>query len=387
MIACLPRALRIAPRSVLLLFSPLLLAGWLSVLPTSAAAGEVSFKLEPGVAIPLGAPQSEIYDVGGSQSLKALFGITPYLDLGPTVSFVFLSPGSPGTESGVVWAVGPGLRLKRPHTAESLGGVSPWADIDALYIRTGDLNRAGLDAAVGVSLPVGESRNFWLGPFVRFLHVFQPSRVGYDDGDAKVLTIGLSVEVGSGAAPKAAPPEIRTVTRDVVREVVKEVPVVSCPDGDHDNVPDSVDRCPEVVGSLDDWGCPHYDKLVVQRDKLELKEKLYFGWNQSRLQPASFPVLDEVARAMKDNPGFRVQVQGHTDSTGNDDRNQTLSEERAAAVLDYLTSRGVSKERLASKGFSSSAPVGSNSTAAGREKNRRVEFVVHFVILNSGSAK
>jgi hypothetical protein len=98
----------------------------------NAAAGEVSFKLEPGVAIPLGAPQSEIYDVGGAQSLKALFGLTPYLDLGPTASFVFLSPGSPGTESGVVWGVGPGLRLKRPHTAESVGGLSPWVDIDAL---------------------------------------------------------------------------------------------------------------------------------------------------------------------------------------------------------------------------------------------------------------
>jgi OOP family OmpA-OmpF porin len=98
-------------------------------------------------------------------------------------------------------------------------------------------------------------------------------------------------------------------------------------------------------------------------------------------------VLDEVVRALNDNKGFRVQVEGHSDSSGADDHNQTLSEKRAEAVLDYLAAHGVAKDRLASKGFSSSVPLDTNTTAAGGENNRRVEFVVNFMILNNGGAK
>jgi OOP family OmpA-OmpF porin len=90
-------------------------------------------------------------------------------------------------------------------------------------------------------------------------------------------------------------------------------------------------------------------------------------------------------QALKDNKTFRVEVEGHADSTGPDDHNQTLSEKRAAAVLDYLAAHGVAKDRLSSKGFSSSVPIDTNATVAGRENNRRVEFVVNFTILNAGS--
>jgi outer membrane protein OmpA-like peptidoglycan-associated protein len=99
------------------------------------------------------------------------------------------------------------------------------------------------------------------------------------------------------------------------------------------------------------------------------------------------PVLDEVAQALKDNKSFRVQIEGHSSSEGGDGHNQTLSEQRAEAVLDYLIGKGIPRERLVSKGFSSSVPIDSNATSAGREANRRVEFVVHFNILDQESAK
>jgi outer membrane protein OmpA-like peptidoglycan-associated protein len=146
-----------------------------------------------------------------------------------------------------------------------------------------------------------------------------------------------------------------------------------------------VDRCPDVAGPTDNWGCPTYKKIVVQRDKIELKEKIQFAWNQAVLQEVSYPVLDEVAQALKDNKGFRVQVEGHASSEGLDDHNQTLSEQRAAAVLDYLVAHGIAKDRVVSKGFGSSVPVDTNTTIAGREANRRVEFVVNFIILDTGS--
>jgi outer membrane protein OmpA-like peptidoglycan-associated protein len=337
-----------------------------------ARATDFALKLEPGLAIPLSDPQADLYNVGGGQSLKALFGLTPFLDVGPSASFMMLPASTSGAEAGVVWGLGAGLRLKRPHDEQTFGGLSPWFDADLLYVRTGELNRTGLDAALGVSAPVGDLRAFWIGPFVRYLQVFQPDRAGFDNHDAKILTIGLSLEVGSGVARVN---ELQTVTKDVL----------SCPDRDGDGVPDSVDRCPEVVGNSDNWGCPEYKKIVVRRDRLELKEKLYFAWDQATLEEASFPVLDEVVQALKDNKSFRVQVEGHADSSGPDDHNQTLSEKRAAAVLDYLAAHGIAKDRLSSKGFSSSVPIDTNATVAGRENNRRVEFVVNFTILNAGS--
>lgn len=362
--------------------------------PLSAQAGDFALKLEPGVAIPLTAPQSEVFGVGAGQSVKALFGLTEWLDIGPNVSFLLLPDATRPAESGVAWGFGAGLRLKRPHDAESFYGISPWLDADALYIRTGALNRPGFDVALGASVPIGESRTWWVGPFVRYMQVIQGDRVGFDGTDAKILTLGVSFEAGSGLEREPQPPaEVVTneVIKEVITEVIKEVIVTKdvpyYPDRDLDTLPDGVDRCPEVVGPIDNWGCPNYKKVVVKKDKLELKEKLYFAWNEARLEPASYPLLDEVVIALNDNKGFRVQIEGHTDSSGGDDHNQTLSEKRASVVLDYLAEKGIAKERLISKGFSSSVPTDTNATVEGRENNRRVEFVVYFIILKDGSTK
>jgi outer membrane protein OmpA-like peptidoglycan-associated protein len=350
--------------------------------PSLANADDFSFKLEPGVSASLAAPQSQIYGTGGGQSLKALFGLTPYLDVGPSASFLFLPASTEGAEAGVVWGLGAGMRLKRPHDRESYYGVSPWFDADLLYMRTGGLNRPGFDAAVGLAVPIGESRNFWVGPFARYLHTGESERTGYDSRDAKVLIVGVSLEVGSGIQRKRIAPEIRET-----RPVEPIAAAIPCEDRDNDGIADNVDRCPDVAGLMEGGGCPNYDKLVVKKDKLELKEKLYFAWDKAKIEDASFPVLDEVVKALKDNLGFRVQVEGHADSSGADDHNQTLSEHRAEAVLAYLAAHDVAQDRLVSKGFSSSVPTDTNDTVAGRENNRRVEFVVSFIILNDGSVQ
>ena len=79
-------------------------------LPKAANAVHVSLKLEPGIAIPLSAPQSQIYNVGGGESLKALFRINRYLDVGPTGFFLFLPAEQKLAASGSVWGLGGGLR-------------------------------------------------------------------------------------------------------------------------------------------------------------------------------------------------------------------------------------------------------------------------------------
>jgi outer membrane protein OmpA-like peptidoglycan-associated protein len=362
--------------------------------PIVASSGiDVSFKLEPGLAIPLTAPQSEVFGLGVGQSVKALFGLTSWLDIGPTASFLLLSAQEPGTESGVAWGFGGGLRLKTPHTSEAFWGISPWLDADALYVRTGVLDRPGFSVGIGASVPIGEDRTFWVGPFARYQHVIQIDRDGFDNHDAKVLLLGLTFEAGTGVERQRTEPEARTVEKvvekEVVREVVKEVTreVFSCPDSDGDTIPDSIDHCPDVKGTLEQSGCPKYEKIVVKRDKLELKEKLFFEWDKARLEAASFPVLDEVVSALKENKSFKVQIEGHTDSTGGEQHNQSLSERRAVAVLDYLVTHGVPSTRLVSMGFASTVPLQSNATAAGRERNRRVEFLVSYIVVPTESAK
>jgi outer membrane protein OmpA-like peptidoglycan-associated protein len=348
-----------------------------------ARAGDFTLKVEPGVAVPLSRPQSELFEVGGSQMIKALWALNPNFDLGPSVSFLYLPADVSSSEAGIAWTFGGGVRFKRAHHApdnDAFYALSPWLDIDALYVRTGELNRAGFAAAAGLSVPVGAPRAVWLGPFVRYLQILQGTRSGaFDNRDAKLLTLGLSLEVGSRVERERHPVLSAPVARGVCPEPV------ACPDRDSDGVPDVVDRCPDVAGTVEGLGCRNFEKIVIRPDKLELKERLYFGWDQATLQEQSFPVLDEVVQALNDNKNFRVQVEGHTSSEGTEAHNQTLSEGRAQAVLDYLVARGISKDRLSSKGFAAKVPSDTNETSAGRESNRRVEFVVHFLILDNGS--
>jgi outer membrane protein OmpA-like peptidoglycan-associated protein len=353
--------------------------------PLPGRAGDFTLKLEPGVAIPLTKPQSERFNVGGGQTVKALWLLTEQLDIGPSVTFISL-PSEADDESGTAWTFGGSLRFKRSHNVagEGFEAISPWADADLLYVRTGKLNRPGAAIAAGLAVPVGEARVFWIGPFVRYLHILQGDPAGYDNHDAKILSLGLSIEVGPGVRREREAAPVAAAAAPVEPKVV-EKQVFVCEDRDKDDIPDKVDHCPDVAGPMDAFGCPEYKKVVVTKDKLELKEKLFFAWNQATLKEVSYPVLDEVAQALKDNKGFKVQVEGHASAEGGNERNQTLSEQRAHTVVEYLVSKGVERERLVSSGKGASVPIDTNATPAGREANRRVQFVVNFSILNDGS--
>ncbi len=88
-------------------------------------------------------------------------------------------------------------------------------------------------------------------------------------------------------------------------------------------------------------------------------------------------VLDDVATSLNQNPGITANIVGHTDSTGGDRINVPLSQQRAANVAQYLTSRGVAPNRLSATGVASSQPIASDATAQGRAQNRRVEILLH----------
>ncbi|HEX7838008.1 MAG TPA: OmpA family protein [Kofleriaceae bacterium] len=341
---------------------------------------QLSLSVEPGLAVALTNPQSRRTDAGFGQTLNLLFGVTRYLALGPTAAFTTLPTAPSMSTPGTAWAFGGGARLMRPHDAIGFYGASPWVDGDLLYVRTGGLDRPGLAAAVGLAVPLDGRRRFWLGPYARYLQVVQGERSGFDNRDAKILELGVSLEVGAGLEHGHAHARVATFEPAVM--VGAPLPA---PDRDGDGVSNAADNCPDVAGPVENSGCPVYQKIVVQPDKLQLKEKIAFEWDSALLGETSRPVLDEVAQALKDNLNFRVQVDGHASSDGDDTHNQVLSETRASAVVDYLVTRGVARDRLSSKGFSSSVPAETNLTAAGRVANRRVEFVVDFIIIKVGN--
>jgi OmpA-OmpF porin, OOP family len=94
------------------------------------------------------------------------------------------------------------------------------------------------------------------------------------------------------------------------------------------------------------------------------------------LRPESTPTLKEIADMLAAPPDLKLTIEGHTDNVGAAAANQTLSEKRAAAVKAYLVGTAhVDASRLASKGFGATKPVGPNTTAEGRQNNRRVELV------------
>jgi OmpA-OmpF porin, OOP family len=99
---------------------------------------------------------------------------------------------------------------------------------------------------------------------------------------------------------------------------------------------------------------------------------ILFDTGKSTIQAESKECLDEVVKLLRANPTWRMQIEGHTDNVGAKAANQTLSEQRAAAVVAWLTANGIEKSRLTSRGFGDSTPVADNTTEEGRSKNRRV---------------
>lgn len=99
-----------------------------------------------------------------------------------------------------------------------------------------------------------------------------------------------------------------------------------------------------------------------------------FDFDKATLRPESYPVVDGIYEALRDNPGLAVEIQGHTCSIGTDAYNMGLSQRRANTVLNYLKKKGIDASRLTAKGFGESQPIDNNNTKEGRANNRRVEF-------------
>lgn len=162
-----------------------------------------------------------------------------------------------------------------------------------------------------------------------------------------------------------------------------------CPlkDRDKDSVPDATDACPDKPGAPHPdpvkHGCPGL--IEVKNGQLVILRPVYFALDKDVILPASFPVLQAVADALRVTPSLtRIRIEGHTDSQGVHIYNIDLSQRRAKSVRTWLIQHGIAELRLLAEGFGPDRPLVPNTTPAGRAKNRRVEF--HIVEGTGGTA-
>ena len=147
------------------------------------------------------------------------------------------------------------------------------------------------------------------------------------------------------------------------------------PDSDGDSVVDKDDKCPNIAGTKANNGCPEGPSEEDMARITKLSRGIGFGFGEAKFSEGTPPVLDAIVEIMVKYPKSNFSIQGHTDSVGTKGFNQGLSERRASAVLDYLSSRNISASRLSSSGFGETMPIDTNINSAGRDNNRRVEIL------------
>jgi outer membrane protein OmpA-like peptidoglycan-associated protein len=153
-----------------------------------------------------------------------------------------------------------------------------------------------------------------------------------------------------------------------------------CPgDTDGDGIRDDKDACPEEKGKPDpdpkQNGCPK--NVRVTTVEVLLLRQIQFDTAKATIKKVSDPILDEISDVLKDHPEItKVEVQGHTDSQGPRAVNVKLSQARAESVVKALVKRKIDASRLDPKGYGPDKPIADNKTPDGRQKNRRVQFII-----------
>jgi outer membrane protein OmpA-like peptidoglycan-associated protein len=130
-----------------------------------------------------------------------------------------------------------------------------------------------------------------------------------------------------------------------------------------------------------------FNRILETRDTprglIATMADVLFDTGKYELRPIAREKLARLSGIVLAHPGLTLQIEGHTDSTGSDELNQKLSEQRANITRDYLLQQGLTEDNITSKGFGKTMPVEDNSTAAGRQKNRRVEIIIGGEVIGS----
>lgn len=222
-----------------------------------------------------------------------------------------------------------------------------WEDVSAKFVD----NEDGGFGQYGLGLKYKVTDNF-------ALRAEAVDAIKFEHGDHNLFyTLGFAVGFGEKAAPVvAAAPEPKPMMPKAVNL-----------DDDNDGVLNDVDKCPNTPAGVvvDETGC---EKVIVLRDI-----GVNFAFDSYKVTPKYLEEIKKVAEFMSENPGYRVVLEGHTDSVGAEAYNQKLSEKRANAVAKALEGLGVSANKITTVGYGELKPIADNKTKEGRAENRRVE--------------
>ncbi len=321
-------------------------------------------------------------------------------DLSPTFNISYMLTDHVGTELLLAWPFTHGIDLKPGgggDNKERVGYVDHLPPVLSLqwHFNPGGVFRPYIGAGINYTLFSSEELvGIAGGNSLEFEDSWGPAgQVGVDMGLSKkwflnldVRYIDIDVTTKINGAELGEKLEIDPMVYGVhvgyrwgkPEPVVAPAPVVApppppppapepkCGDADNDGVCDAADKCPGTAAGVrvDSVGCP-----------LEQTLKLLFDFDSAELRPESITELERVVKFMGDVPFAKTMVEGHTDSVGADAYNMSLSDRRAKAVFDYLSSRGVDPARMSSVGKGETAPIADNATAEGRQENRRVMLI------------
>jgi OOP family OmpA-OmpF porin len=299
-------------------------------------------------------------------------------------------------------SAGAGLAGYKVKTATGGGGLADYADgktISELIIPVGlgakfrVTDRINLDLGWTVNYVDGDNldgvyRNgndkysyayggleFALGKGGKQLAWHNPVALTYDEAlQAKQTADALKNDLDAQKADNA---KLRAEMGDLMK------------DTDGDGVSDKFDKCPGTPSGVvvDGSGCPLKVPVPVVQEKVIITEadrkvvadaikNLEFDLNKATIRAKSYPTLNRVAELLIQK-NFSLKLAGHTDNTGSNALNMRLSKARAESVRTYLVAQGANPSRIEATGYGEEQPIASNKTAAGRQKNRRVEFTLY----------
>ena len=334
----------------------LLLLGQLLLLPTAGAA-DVSHEDNSYFAVAVNyADLDELRGIDGEGTGASFlygFRLTDNFFLETRLTGLVLERGDAGGTDFYQQDLG----VDAVYRFNTGNGWQPFASLGLAVIRN-DVEVAELDdvgagghAGLGIASPPLGDMGMRVRLDVRYVHDdyldgMQDTRIG----------IGIQVPLGrrSVTAPKGGAPSTATGN-----------------DTDGDGIPDHMDRCANSLPYVkhDTTGCMLPDQTIRMYE-------VTFNNGTAILTSAAREELSPLVLALRDQPDLHVRVDGHTDSLGGAEANRLLSRERAEAVATYLALQGVPTQRISTKGFGEGRPVESNATAAGRERNRRIEIVL-----------
>lgn len=280
----------------------------------------------------------------------------------------------------------------------------PLAEDVACAVR-GGLNDGDFAAGFGMRFKFLEADYAYVNDNQDFLNENHRFSVALKFGDDEMMVSGINDADRDGIPDDVD--QCPTLAEDL--DGFQDADGCPDPDNDGDGIPDINDDCPNQAEDLDGWqdsdGCPDYDNdgdgILDKDDKcpnvaetfngvddadgcpdegttmIPVLAYINFKFATAEISGADpIPILEEVARIMREKPELKLKITGHTDNVGGDDANMKLSMRRAEAIKEYLGKRGVAGDRIMTEGKGESQPIDTNDSDLGRARNRRIEFQV-----------